>query len=63
MKAYKHCIYTNYIPYSFTIMDASIQGHGEKYKQRLNRMKTYLNMDKQQYQLNTGRKWNVQDVY
>lgn len=48
MKAYKHCIYTNYIPYCFTIMDASIQGHGEKYKQRLSRMKTYLKMDKQQ---------------
>ena len=46
MKAYKHCIYTNYIPYCFPIMDASVQGHGEKYKQRLSRMKTYLKMDK-----------------
>ena len=58
MKACKSCIYTNYIPYCFTIMDVSIQGRDEKNEHGLIRFRTDLKHDREKYQLDKGRKLN-----
>ena len=50
MKTHEIWVYTNYIPYCLTVMDVSIQGLGEKYKQRLTRIKNDFKLEKEQYQ-------------